>query len=238
MTATGGDRIDELMEQASETLARTKYFDAEKLALEALQLARAADDFERMARIVMPLQESRRQRVLQALATKKLTIFEEEKDVPLVKFKPGCYLFQPMLVGADARRFRLAALEAKVPVAVLTREPMTQLRLYPIVAISPGLTIRAKVDPPKNIEKPEFTWFVRALEQLGDWAVGTIDPEMDVIRRIDILLSRLDALPEHEGLHQALRAACEEAMHLGPELKHKKRSNGARNASQAAEAEF
>jgi hypothetical protein len=233
----GTDRIDELMDQASHELARTRYFDAEKLAAEALQLARQADDFERMARIIMPLQEARRQRTLQALATKKVTVIDEEKDIP-TKIKPGCYLFQPMLVGADARRLRLAALEAEVPVAVLAREPMTQLRLQPIVAISPGLTIRAKVDPPKNVDRPDIEWFARAMEELGDWAVSTIDPEMEVTRRIDTLLIRLDAHPEHEGLHQALRAACEEAAQQKPDPKAKKKSNGARSADSRAQAEL
>ena len=234
----GTNRIDELMDQASEKLARTKYFEAEKLAAEALQLARQADDFDRMARIIMPLQEARRQRTLRALATKKVTVIEVEEDIPTTKIKPGCYLFQPMLVGADARRFRQAALEAQVPVAVLTREPMTQLRMQPVVAISPGLTIRAKVDPPKNREQPEIEWFVRAMEDLGDWAVGTIDPEMEVTRRIDTLLTRLDAHPEHEGLHQAVRAACEEAAQQQSDPKLKKKSNGARNAGSRAQAEL
>ncbi len=239
MAAIGADRIDELMDQASDALVRTKYFEAERLAAEALQLARQAEDFERMARIIMPLQEARRQRTLQALATKKVTVIASESAIP-TKIKPGCYLFQPPLVGADGRRFRLAALEAEIPVAVLTREPLTQLRMQPVVAISPGFTLRTKIDPPKNYDQPEMEWFVRAMEELGDWAVGTIDPEMDVIRRLDTLLLRLDAHPEHEGLHQALRATCEEAavQRSTAKLSGKKKGMGAKSATPTDEPEF
>lgn len=234
----GAERIDELMDKASDLLVKTKYFDAEKIAGEALQLARQANDFDRMARIIMPLQEARRQRLLKAYATKKVFVLDHEEDLPISKIKPGCYLLQPMLVGADGRRFRLAAWEAQVPVAVLTREPITQLRQQPIVAITPGLTIRTKVDMPKNVEDPELEWFIRAMEEMGEWAMSTIDPEMEVTRRVDALLLRLDAHPEHEGLHQMLRAACEEALQDEPDPKGKKKASSATQARSRAQAEL
>jgi len=234
----GVERIDELMDQASEQLVRTKYFNVEKLANEALGLARQAGDFERMARIVMPLQEARRQRMLQALATKKVMVVTELDDPPK-KPKPGCFLIQPPLVGADARRLRLAALDAEVPVLTLAREPMTQLRQQPIVAISPGQTIRTKVDPPRNREQPELEWFVRALEELGEWAVSSIDPQMEVTRRIDVLIGKLDALPDSEALHLALREACEEAAELAArDPKSKAAKHGSGNAKSRAKAEL
>lgn len=231
--AAGAERIDEMMDKASDLLVKTKYFEAEKLAAEALQLARDEDEFERMARIIMPLQEARRQRLLKAFATKALFIIDHEEELPEA-IEPGCYLLQPMLVGADARRLRIAALEAKVPVAVLAREPITQLRQQPIVAIAPGLTIRAKIELPEDVEEPELEWYIRALEELGDGAISSLDPEMDVIRRIDALLLRLEAHPDHEGLHQALREACEEALEKESADKGgKKNSGGQRSRAQA-----
>lgn len=55
--------IDELMEAASDALVAMRYFEAERLALDALLRARRGDCFDAMARIVLPLQEARRQRL-------------------------------------------------------------------------------------------------------------------------------------------------------------------------------
>ncbi len=35
---------------------------------------------------------------------------------------------------------------------------------------------------------------------------------MDVEKRIDLVLARLDAIPEHEGLHRGLEQMCHEAI--------------------------
>lgn len=202
-------RIDDLMERASEALAQTRYFEAERMANKALAMAREAGDFERMARIVLPLQEARRQRYQQALDHDELFIVDEplEEDEVL---EPGCYLVQPPLVGADARRMRIAAMTNDMPVAVLCREPDDQLGQIPIVAITPGRTLRTKVEPPED--DFDVPWLVEAREQLGDWAIRSIDPEVEATRRVDMLLQCLDALPEHEGLHQELEETCRQAL--------------------------
>ena len=70
--STAEERIDHLMEQATDALTGTRYFECERLALEAMTLAHSARDFDRMARIVMPLQESRRLRRQLASDVKKL----------------------------------------------------------------------------------------------------------------------------------------------------------------------
>src|SRR4051812_45178590 len=74
MTPASGKAIDELMERASSALVTTNYFEAEKLALKALERACAAIDFERMARICMPLQEARRQKRHEAVDAGKTFI--------------------------------------------------------------------------------------------------------------------------------------------------------------------
>ena len=205
---TSPEQIDALMEEASQALARTAYFQAERPAREALSLARDAEDFARMARIILPLQEARRQRYQQALDVGTVTIIatpiEEEMAI-----EPGCYLVRPPQVGADARRLRLMALEQEIPVAVLCREPMTSLKLCPIVAISPGVTIRAKMHEPADPDHPDLAWFVEAMEALGDFAVNSLDPALTTLKRIDALLNRLETVPDHEGLHQALEEACQ-----------------------------
>lgn len=59
MNAAG---IDQIMEEASRRLAATDYLSCETLCEQALTLARKAGDFDRYSRILLPLQEARRQR--------------------------------------------------------------------------------------------------------------------------------------------------------------------------------
>jgi hypothetical protein len=228
-------QIDVLMEQASDALSKTAYFQAEHLADQALRQARQVEDFGRMARIILPLQEARRQRLQQATETGDVVVL----DTPVADdqaIDPGCYLVRPPLVGADARRFRLAAFEQEAPVVVVCREPTSKLGLCPIVAISPGVTVRTKVDQPDDEDQPDLAWFLEALEELGDFAIRTIDPEMALVKRVDALMARLDAVPEHELLHQELEEACHAAQREQAEQPKKsggsrKRSSGSASAS-------
>lgn len=204
-------QIDDLMERASEALARTRYFEAERMALKALTMAHGAHDHERMSRILLPLQEARRQRWQMALDTGDIHIVKEPFGDE-IKLKPGCYLVQPPLVGADARRLRLKALEQDVPAAVICREPTTQTRLIPVVAIG-RVTIRTQVRPANAEETPTLEWLNSAMEALGDTAIEELDPALSLERRIEALMERLDAIPDHEKLHQALAETAREAIH-------------------------
>jgi len=209
--ASGKDKkIDDLMDKASEALVRTKYFEAERLCEKAMLMARQNQDFELMARISLPLQEARRQRFQQAIDVGKIRIIDNPVTED-IKVDRGCYLIQPPQVGADGRRLRVAALQQEKSVAVLCREPLTALKQVPVVAIGTGATIRTRIEPPKNPAKPDMAWFVAAFEQLGDAALESLDSSLPCVRKIDALLDRLDALPEHEKLHQALAEACRAA---------------------------
>ena len=208
--ATQTKTIDQLHEKARKALAEPQWFEAERLAGKAVQLARQQCLFGRMAKLIPTLRDARRGRIEPALATGWVVVCDEPFD-DQVQIEPGCYLIQPPLVGADARRLRLLAFSREISVAVVCREPLTQLRLCPIVAISSGSTVRTKIDPPTDPDQPDLDWFVEAMQALGDWAIETIDTGADVEKRIDALLSRLDAVAEHDGLHECLRETCREA---------------------------
>jgi hypothetical protein len=211
MTATRSTvEIDELMERASQSLRETDYFEAERLADAALKMAHQAHEYERMSKIILPLQESRRQRYQRALDVGKVKAYETPVTEE-TKAKAGCWVVQPPLVGADARRLRLLALEQRVNAAVICREPRTQAGLTPVVAVGGGLTVRARIMPPKSDVKPDMAWFVEAMEQLGDAAIDSIDPTMEITRRVSAVLDRVDAVPEHEELLQVLEGYCREA---------------------------
>ncbi len=203
-------QIDALIEKATKALAKDNIFEAERLAAQALGMARVDRDFERLARCVPPLRQARGKRLRRALDVGKIKIIDSPPANDR-KLKAGCYLVQPPQVGAAARELRLSALDGKVAVAVVCREPFTMIGLCPIVAISPGATIRTKIDPPQDPERPDMDWFVAALQALGDWAIETIDPALEIQRRVETILARLDAIPEHDGLLQCLEHAFREA---------------------------
>lgn len=209
-------RIEKLMDLAERALKETHYFEAERAASEALGIAHADHDYEAMVRILMPLQESRRQIRLAASDTGKLFIMNERPG-ETARIKPGCYLFEPPLVGADAREMLDRATREEVPVMTLAREPAVKsLKLdrrpgdWPVVMIGP-VTLRAYVRPPKN-NKPTLAWYLDACEALGDRAVADIDPGLDAASRVDELFERIHTLIDHEKLMQALHAACKQAI--------------------------
>lgn len=213
MAKPRAEGVPDLMERAEAALRRRAWFEAERLAAKALSMARTADDFDAMARILLPLQEARRQRLAEAFETTKVRVVAEPPNEQ-TQVSPGIHLVEPPLVGADARRFRLLALEQEVPVAVVCREPITRLNECPVVAIGP-VTIRTRIAPPKKPSAPTPAWMAGALEQLGDHAIENLDAGADLLKRIDHLLNCLESHPDHEKLHQALAELCREAARRG-----------------------
>jgi len=256
--------IDELMERASEALVEAEYFDSERLCARALRQARAANDFERMARICLPLQEARRQ-IRQLAETSGVCRELHANLARTISREPGCFLLQPPLLGVDAGAFRDSMRNRKVPAFVLTREPMTRAGKWPIVAVAESSSlrgsatgmrsVRAQVDPPPGVvftgqgltrdlppiaaresksgppskprrsqaarddraqAAPSLQWFTAAGESLGDAAIAVVDRSLHPAFQADDLIDFLNAIPEHEKLHQALAAACRAADRAGP----------------------
>src|SRR5262245_9633878 len=103
-------KISDLLEKVHESLKRSAWFEAERIALKALAMARQAQDFHEMSLVIPRLQEARQQRTQKAVsaARNKIAVI----DGPItedMKIRAGCYLVQPPHVGSDARRFRLMA---------------------------------------------------------------------------------------------------------------------------------
>jgi hypothetical protein len=203
------DKIDSLMEQAAAALARTDYFECERASGEALTIAHRLHDYGRMERILMPLEECRRQkRLLAAEAGMKgqLSEFPDES----FELEAGCWLIEPPLVGADGRELRRRANEAGIPVLLIVREPKTQLRTWPIVMIGVK-TVRAYVEPPKK-GQADVQWLLSAAEALGDAAIEMVDRTRSTERRINDLVDLVDTLLDHDLLHQSLAHTCVEAL--------------------------
>ena len=230
--AQAASNLDRLMDQASQALVQTDYFAAEKLCVRALRQAHKAGDFERLARICLPLQEARRQRRMLALdAGLRVTLSALPNPKDLL---PGLYLVQPPLIGLDARHLRESLFAAGTPALVLAREPMTRAGLWPVVAVGSGgltdtLTVRVRVAPPPGVtpretgitrdhaeEPPPAEWFIAAGEALGDAAIAQIPADLHPAWRVDDLVRALDAHPDHEKLHQRLADACRAAAVSAP----------------------
>ncbi len=219
--------IDALMEQASTALVRGSYLLASNMCINALHMARAKNDFGRMARIILPLQEANRYLRQEALDSGPPCIITNQADLGN-EVSAGCFLFAPMLVGADARQFRTAANDAGIGVFVLTREPRTAKNKWPIVGVG-QCVVRVHIDPPANaVPAPGLlgdamdgelsaSWFAQAAEALGDQAIvdahAAGDKDDPPAWLVDDFLDRFDACSEHEKFLQAFADACRMAIH-------------------------
>ncbi len=230
-TAKSGTAIDRLMERAGSALLATRYLEAERHAARALELAFNKRDYDRMARILLPLQEARRQRRQLAVDSGRRSVIDTPRkaDPP----QAGLVLVQPPMIGAEARALRESLAAAGVPALVLAREPLTRDGSWPIVAVGRGvaggtpLSLRVRVAPPRHVarvetsptrddsdgEPPPASWFERTAEALGDAAIARVNPSDPAAWRVDDYMDCLDAHPDHEKLHQRLADACRDALH-------------------------
>jgi len=247
-------KIDALMEQASEALVQRRYFECERLGIDAMRRSLGALDFDRVARIALPLQEARRQ--IRDMAVDTGNVVCVNGELPMgAGLKAGMYLLSPPRVGVDGRLLREEATRREVPVVVLVREPPTRQGLWPIVAVGP-VTVRTRIDPPamasvaaakataakaggraaaaaagaKPAGKakaaavvpksappvPPVEWLLLACEALGDEAIESLSPGLSLVARVLALAERLEAVPDHEKLHQRLEEAAREAARIPP----------------------
>ena len=215
--------VDQLMEDASQALAKGLYLDSAMMCRDALTFARHNRDFGTMSRICLPMLESQRALRLSALDTNTIHRVSVSSDIPSDP-DSSCYLFAPNFIGADTRRFRIAANDAGIGAFVLTREPTTAKGLWPIVGVADRV-VRIQVEPPKN-DTPTTNWFAHAAESLGDQAIADAlnasapDDPKDWI--VDDFLDRLDVCPEHEKYIKALADACQNAINA-PQSPRKRR---------------
>jgi hypothetical protein len=223
---TLANQIDELMDRASASLVSMRYFEAERHSLKALSLAHRALDFERMTRITLPLQEARRQKAQLAADIGAVTVFDD----PYGRLSaPGLYLVQPPCIAIEARNMVYDADHRQIPVHVLTREPLTSIGNWPIVAVNGEVSVRVQHPPPWPLERvqesptrdrapgsPDVAWFLNASEALGDAAIAQVNPEDHPHFRVEDLLEFLDCHPLHEKLHQALADACRASVGAPP----------------------
>ena len=182
-------QIDPLMEQASQALTQTDYLRCERLCVEALTMARQAEDFDRYARILLPLQEARRQRRQAALDLGVTVLTARPADAVVESLldahQAGCLLLiDPPFTADDEHRLRETALQRELMVEVLR---LDQQRLR--------------------------STFEHEMELLGDTQLTTVPRTGSVLQRLDALATVLDRVGDHEIAHQRLAEAARQASH-------------------------
>lgn len=173
--------IDQIMERASAKLMAMEYLACEALCEEAMAMARSAGDFDRYARILLPLQEARRQR-RQAAVDAGVVVLNGPRmsaDEILRTHKQGCL----MLIGPPY------AADDEKAVRNLARERGLLLE----VVVMDGSALRA--------------CFEQQMEREGDAAVAAVALGLPVEQEVRAMEQVLERVGDHEIAHQRLAAA-------------------------------
>lgn len=175
--------IDEIMERASVLLGEMAYSEAEKLCVEALGKAKAVGDFDRYARILLPLQETRRLRRQGAVETGTFLVTEKmEVEALLERYPAGCLFLVGDIYGEDE---------------------VTKVRK---AAFDRGLKVEAMLLNQQDLRAA----FEHLMEQRGDaelGRIGRVSTDMTGEERLNALEQCVEAVGDHELAHQRLAEA-------------------------------
>jgi len=198
--------LDELMERATAALTATRYLDAEALCLRALAAARAADDWAYYARIVLPLQEARRQRrMIAAEGSVQLgTGAIGDLRAWAVEHAPACLVVTHPHTAGEAAGLVAAARDQQRYLEVLFANNPADQRWWTLRSIA-GPAVTCEVDAPGRPDDSD--WFLDACEALGDAALATVTAPAGTPARVAALEAVLDAAGDHEIAHQRLADA-------------------------------
>ncbi len=206
--------LDTLMERASQKLTDMDYLGSEALCLEALAMAKAAGDWTAYARIVLPLQECRRQRRMIAADTAVQLGTNSCWNDP----RDGCVAVTPPLERDAARRLAADAAEHGRFVEVLWCEPAedaSRWNVYTVGEVEVVCEVNApdaawgnqRLSPGDEGFLAAGHWFIAASEALGDAAFSQVDAAMGSLERVEQLERMVAAVGDHEILHQRLAEA-------------------------------
>jgi len=174
--------IDAQMETASQQLADLDYAASEATCLDALAAARAAEDWNLYARIVLPLQECRRQRRVHAADAGIQVGLAKGADVP----ETGCVVFTAPHEPTDAHAWETAGRDAG--------------------RLVQGLYAQAAHRKTWRITKAVH-FFIASGEALGNAALERVTADEGTVERVDQLEAAIAAVGDHEILHQRLADA-------------------------------
>lgn len=214
--------LDDIMEQASVALAKMEYLTCESLCLTALSRARGVGDWGYYARILLPLQEARRQRRMiaaeGAIRLGTTTLTGQPADW-LRDARTGCIVVTHPHKADTAHALDAAAREQRLYVEVLFADnaidaPKWVLRSFrsPRIACEIAAPPKEWLDRwlapggggvPRGARTPA-DWFIDATEAIGDAALAQLPPTLSPSERLAALEACLDVVTDHEIIHQRL----------------------------------
>ena len=204
--------IDAQMETASQQLADLDYAASEATCLDALAAARAAEDWNLYARIVLPLQECRRQRRVHAADAGIQVGLAKGADVP----ETGCVVFTAPHEPADAHAWETAGRDAGRLVQGLYAQaahrktwriicPADPTLACPVPAPYQQFPQNQPLEGEKKTKAVHF--FIASGEALGNAALERVTADEGTVERVDQLEAAIAAVGDHEILHQRLADA-------------------------------
>ena len=218
--------LDDVMETASQALAEMDYARCEALCVEALGKARDAQEWVMYQRILLPLQEARRQRRQSALDGPILLGTPNKNDdasQPFDDITQGCVVLTWPYTASDAQAINSKLHQSADPIELLFADNATDAETWRITGMAgPGLSIDLLAPKPEWIgrwvEPSSITpptpnhWFMQASEALGNAAIAAIDAMLGTLDYLKALEDALACVNDHEILHQRLAAAAK-ALH-------------------------
>lgn len=221
------ETLDQVMEQASQALAEMSYLRCERLCEQAMTMAVDAGRWTYASRILLPLQESRRQRrMIAADGVIRLGTADVDRASLsqwvwswIEQHQAGC-LAVDVSDGLNLETIRKQIRDAGFYVELLGIEARGQDRWTICVGHGPD-SIRCEVGAPQASMMDQDVadcdehmqaagWFLEALELLGDAAYASMKTRVDALQRVAALQRAVTMVGDHELLHQHLGAAMRE----------------------------
>ncbi|WP_432797310.1 hypothetical protein [Poriferisphaera sp. WC338] len=228
-------KLDDMMEQASTLLMQGDYPDSEQMCEQALTLARESKDWDYYARILLPLQEVRRQRRMTA-ADGEVVLGTTSNNLNRLEAwaeqaKAGCIMVSGEVKREGAHQLLKYTRDRKLNVEVLFGEhdqTNNSWNLWSVGEIDAKVHCRVDELPGAwqerrwtSLDVPEegtskyanapAGWFLYACEQLGDAAIAQTQEPMGTPQRVLELEKYLHEVGDHEKLHEALAEAARAA---------------------------
>ena len=163
--------LDQQMETASQALAELDYARCESLCVDALTQAREADDWVMYQRVLLPLQEARRQRRQAALDGPILLGTPMDQDdlaMQITGIEQGCVVFTWPCTAADASVISETVRASKRPIELLFADNASDNTTWRVTSLmGPDLSV--------DVPAPQTDW-------AGQW----VDPAVMALSLIHI----------------------------------------------------
>jgi len=223
--------IDQLMQSASQALAVMDYLHCEQQCEQALDLARQRRLWDAYARVLLPLQEVRRQRRMIAaegmIRLGSASLEGPARNVLETLKDGGCLVLTHPHSAEDAEALLEIARSKQQHIELLWAEEGGDAERW-LLRTFIGQDLKVSVDaPPQAWQDRWFTpqevlqatgesqagvnrssnpadWFMDASESLGDAGLALADEINDLGLRLQLLEDCVMGVPDHELLHQRL----------------------------------